>query len=239
LTISPSRPRLHIILAEAALELVPEPLWDHPSVSKAAKLRGKRPGETLLDDTYHHAAMNQAARKGRFVDQDRRGRPDIVHTSLLVALESRLNKEGRLRVWVHTRDDRLLSFRPDVRIQRAQHRFYGLMERLLIDGVVPQGAKDENVLIACEEDVPLKEAIDRIGADRVVVFDEGGTDTSVEAALLDGIPMDGSVVAVIGAYPTGAYQSDLSGLEIERVALGTEPLTAWTVTAEAVVRSRQ
>lgn len=228
---------LRLLFAETALELVPEDLWAHPSVSKPAKTRNKRPGETLLDDTFHHSAMKQAADRGRFADLDRRGRPDILHTSLLVAMESRLNKEGRLQVWVHTRDDRLIWIRPDVRLQRAQHRFYGLMERLLVDSVVPQGAKGEHVLMTCESGVPLADAIRRLEADRVVVFDEGGDD-GVSAAFAQQAKADAAVVAVIGAYPTGRYQSDLSGLEVQKVALGSDPLSAWTVTAEAVVRYR-
>lgn len=229
-------PTLHLILAEAALELVPPELWSHPAVSKPARTRGKKASDTLLDDTYHHAAMSQAAKKGKFPDFERRGRPDIVHATLLVALESRLNKEGRLQVWVHTHDDRLLWFRPDVRLQRAQHRFYGLMERLLLDGTVPQGAKGENLLISAESDVTLADAVRRLEAERVVVFDETGEDRSVESALAEGVT-DGNVVAVIGAYPTGAFRSDLS-FPHEKVALGNVPLTAWSVAAEAVVRFR-
>lgn len=226
---------LHLVFAEAALELVPEPLWSHPAVSKPARTRGKKASETLLDDTYHHAAMSQAAKQRRFPDFERRGRPDIVHTALLVALESRLNKEGRLQCWVHTYDDRLLWFRPDVRLQRAQHRFYGLMERLLVDGVVPQGAKGEHVLVSAETGVSLEAAVRRIQADRVVVFDESGADRAPGEALTEGDP--GTVTAVIGAYPAGGFRSDLA-FPHDKVALGKEPLTAWTVASEALVGFR-
>ncbi|HID51049.1 MAG TPA: 16S rRNA methyltransferase, partial [Anaerolineae bacterium] len=37
------RGRLKLVLAEAALELVPRELWGHPSVYKSARKRGKSP----------------------------------------------------------------------------------------------------------------------------------------------------------------------------------------------------
>ena len=226
---------LHLLLAESALELVPQALWSHPAVSKPARQRNKRPGETLLDDTFHHAAMKQAAKRNQMTDIERRGRPDIIHTTLLVALESRLCKQGRLQVWVHTRDDRLLRLRPDVRLQRAQHRFYGLMERLLVDGVVPQGAVADAALITATPGCSLADAVRQIGADRVVLFDEQGPDVEPGTALVDGLGPDGSTLAIVGGFPTGRLVSPLDGIDVQKVALGPEQITAWAVAMEAIV----
>lgn len=227
---------LHLVLAESALERVPEELWSHPSVSKSARARAKRPGELLLEDTYHHSAMRQAAKKGRFPDAERRGRPDIVHFSLLVALESRLNQERRLQAWVHTYDDRLIRLDPEVRLQRAQHRFSGLMEHLLQEGVVPLPDKGP-ALMTVQDNVPLAQAVRATGATQVIVLDEtGDEDDTLEAAFSE---TDGDIAAVVGGFPRGRLQSDLNDLPHKTIRLGREPLPAWSVTAELTVRYRQ
>ena len=122
---------LSLLFVESALETVPQPLWNHPSVTKRAKTLNKKPSETLLDRTYHHRAMI------RLKNNYRRGRPDILHFALLEALGSPLNKEGLLRVYVHTVDDHIISVDPKVRLPRNYDRFVGLIEQLLREDKVP------------------------------------------------------------------------------------------------------
>ncbi len=219
------------------MERVPEALWTHPAVAKSARARSKRPREILLDDSYHHSAMRAAANKGQFADIERRGRPDITHFCLLVALESRLNHDRRLAVWVHTRDDRLIRLDPEVRLQRAQHRFAGLMEKLLQDGAVPTPDKGPP-LMQIDEGVPLAQAVEATGAKRLVLLEETGEDDDLEAAFTAGHD-GGDVAAIVGAFSHGGLRSDLTGLSYRSIRLGERPLAAWTVTAELTVRYRQ
>ena len=90
---------IRLILAESSIELVPRDIIGHPSVLKTAKRRGKKPTEILLDISLHYHAMKKLR------DRHKRGRPDIVHVSLLEALSSPLNLEGKLEVIVHTISD--------------------------------------------------------------------------------------------------------------------------------------
>jgi len=108
---------LILVLAESAVETVPESLWTHRSVQKHAKLRRKPPRSVLLDRSYHHAAM-----KG-LEHSEKRGRPDIVHFALLEALGSPLNREGLLEVYVHTIDDNVITVDPETRLPRNCNRF--------------------------------------------------------------------------------------------------------------------
>ena len=82
---------ISFVLAESELEMVPEKLLSHPAVVSSAKRRGKKPEEILLDSNFHHNAL-----KG-IEDGERRGRPDIAHVFLLVALESIANKRGLIK----------------------------------------------------------------------------------------------------------------------------------------------
>ena len=101
---------LTFILAEAALETVPEKLWRHSSVKRDAKRQKKLPKQLLLDRSLHHAAMLKLKNKLK------RGRPDITHFVLLEALGSPLNKQGSLQVFIHTCNDYVIRVNPKIRL---------------------------------------------------------------------------------------------------------------------------
>ncbi len=128
-------PAVTLVLAEAPLETVPRELWGHPSVAKHARRRGRPPRDILLDATMHHQAMR------RLPGREHRGRPDIVHVTLLVALDAPLCRLARCRLLVHTVADLLIHVDPGTRLPRNYLRFTGLMEQLLREGRVPPGAE--------------------------------------------------------------------------------------------------
>ena len=68
---------ISLILSESALELVPSELTYHPSVISHARKLGKHPSEILLDNSWHFAAMKEIK------NEMKRGRPDLVHFSIL------------------------------------------------------------------------------------------------------------------------------------------------------------
>ena len=68
---------LTIILVESSLELIPESMYSHPSVISYSKKFRKDPSNTLLDNSWHFAAM-----KG-IENEIKRGRPDLIHLALL------------------------------------------------------------------------------------------------------------------------------------------------------------
>ncbi|RMF32242.1 MAG: ribosome biogenesis protein, partial [Candidatus Nitrosothermus koennekii] len=93
---------LSLIIAEAALELVPKELQNHRSVINHAKRLNRKPSEILLDRSYHHRAML------RLKDQWKRGRPDLVHISLLAVTSTPLYREGLIDLYLHTIADKVL-----------------------------------------------------------------------------------------------------------------------------------
>ncbi|KAM3913490.1 ribosomal RNA small subunit methyltransferase NEP1 [Leptodactylus fuscus] len=58
-------------------------------------------------------------------------RPDITHQSLLMLLDSPLNRAGLLQVYIHTQKNVLIEVNPQTRIPRTFPRFCGLMVQLL------------------------------------------------------------------------------------------------------------
>ncbi|XP_070309187.1 ribosomal RNA small subunit methyltransferase NEP1 isoform X3 [Odocoileus virginianus] len=54
-------------------------------------------------------------------------RPDIAHQSLLMLMDSPLNRAGLLQVYIHTQKNVLIEVNPQTRIPRTFDRFCGLM----------------------------------------------------------------------------------------------------------------
>ncbi|TMI50430.1 hypothetical protein E6H22_01350 [Candidatus Bathyarchaeota archaeon] len=76
---------LTLILAESSIELVPNEIAGHPAILSWARRKKKDPHRLILDQSYHHSAILRLGGSGVG-----RGRPDIAHFSLLVALGSPL-----------------------------------------------------------------------------------------------------------------------------------------------------
>nr|QSE03623.1 nucleolar essential protein 1 [Metchnikovella dogieli] len=58
-------------------------------------------------------------------------RPDIVHRCLLTLLDSPLNKNGGLKIFVHTKRNVLIEINSEARLPRTFKRFSGLFAQLL------------------------------------------------------------------------------------------------------------
>ena len=117
--------KLNFVIAEAALELVPEELRRDRSVVVDAERRGVEPSRILLDRSFHHRAML------RLKDGLKRGRPDLVHVTLLSVTGSPLYMDGMAKAFVHTHGDVVLELKERTRIPKSYFRFRGLIEQAL------------------------------------------------------------------------------------------------------------
>ena len=216
---------LTLVLADTELERVPVELQRHPSVRASARKRGRSPAAILLDSSLHHPALRKAP------EGERRGRPDIAHIVLVVALDSILNLEGGLRIFVHTRNDEAIQFAPETRIPKNYTRFVGLMEDLFEKGEVP----DEKPLIRMDREVTLAQLLAKLGGEPWA-FAEGGDPLDLRT----GFPRhEENLIAVIGGFPHGGFRSPVSTLCKRVVSIHPKPLKAWTTVAEVLVAYRQ
>jgi rRNA small subunit pseudouridine methyltransferase Nep1 len=214
---------LTLVLAEAELELVPDAIKGHPQVQRAAQARDRRPSRTLLDSSIHHEALRGVP------EGERRGRPDLVHFSLLLALDSALNQADGLRVVAHTRNDERLAVNPETRLMRHYPRFVGLVEKLFQDMGTPRA--DENEFLVLEPGWPLKRVIEHHKSGPVVCFSEHGA--AVEPAdFLAKKAAAGDLTVVLGCFPHGDFHVDPKEWADEVVGLGGGALSVWTVEME-------
>jgi rRNA small subunit pseudouridine methyltransferase Nep1 len=214
---------LNLFLVDSELERVPRAIASHPAVRSSAHRRDKQPTSMLLDANLHHSAMN------KLPQAQRRGRPDLVHYFLLTALESVLNKRGMLRVYVHTRNDELITIDPATRLPKNYPRFVGLMESLFEKGSVPSR---EDPLLKLHPGYKFKKCLEAIPYSRMVVLSEEGERVSL-CPYLSGAQDD--LLCVIGGFSMGDFNSDVRGEADSVISIYEESLTVWTVASELIV----
>ena len=218
---------LTLVLAETELEMMPIELINHPAVIGHARQRGKPPAHILLDSNYHHAAMNNLP-EGR-----RRGRPDILHLFLLTALESIANKTGKLTIRIHTRNNDLITVNPETRIMRNYERFLGLIEQLFEKHSIPD---DKNPLLSLQQNKSLKQIIDEMQPDAVIMFSKTGTQTMLHEYFKKLVQQKkNNIVCIVGGFPSGSFHTDMNTIATDTISLYSDMLPAWTVASELLV----
>jgi len=215
---------LTIILAESELELIPSKIISHPAVISYAKQRNKKPKGLILDSSFHHSAMMDLP------EGNRRGRPDIVHIFLLNSLESILNKKGKLKIIIHTRNNEAIFVDSKTRIMRSYHRFIGLFEQLFEKRKI---ATEEKILLELKKNIPLEKIIENEDYDFIITFSENGKIVDLHDYLTNlKNKKIKNILCVIGGFPHGDFHFDLSKHSDDIISIFNEKLTAWTVVNE-------
>ena len=207
---------LTVLLADASLELVPPKLVGERRVAKVAARRKRKPAEMLLD------ASSLGPDFVRELDPTgKRGRPDVVHRSLLALVDSPLWVENHLDIVLHTIEGRIFLVRRGLRPPRSYNRFVGLMEKLLSQGCV--GPPGDPLIWEVEWD--LREFVGRIGPDLVLGLSrEGGLVDPLEV-----LDPELDILAVVGCFPAGEFSKEVRGLFDAKLSLHEETLSASTV----------
>lgn len=192
------------MIAEAAMELVPQILRNHPSVRNHSKRTGRSVNEIFLDISYHHKAMIE-----KNIDQWwKRGRPDIVHFDLVEALSTPLFKQKKLQVYVSTFDNNLVTISQDLRIPKNYFRFEGLM----IGIFNKQKNKNSPNLIEFQENVNFNDLIEKIvRPDLTIGFSVKGTQSKISDILQNNaIDTTKHYCFVIGGFQRGNFSETVS-----------------------------
>lgn len=183
---------ISLILAESSLELVPSELKNHPSVISHARKLGKNPSEILLDNSWHFAAM-----KG-IENEMKRGRPDLVHFSILEATTIPLYLKNKMKLYVHTVDDKVISFGENVHIPKSYHRFEGVIEKLYQEKTI----KTNNDVLLKIKEKTFPELLDEINPSKILGFSTKGNKSTYEKIAKE---ITDNTCIVIGGFQKGHF----------------------------------
>ncbi|MFX1563961.1 MAG: 16S rRNA methyltransferase [Promethearchaeota archaeon] len=204
-------------IVEAALELIPEAIAHDSTVVTAAKTRRKVPAHTLLDESIHHMAMRNLS------NNEKRGRPDIVHRSLLTALDSVFAREAKLQLFVHTYTGQIFEVNQQTRLPRRYNRFVGLMEQLLLEKTLPVQGQP----LLQFHDGPIDQYVQSLQPTRTFLLEEGGQSISpLELARL--LMEEAKPIVLVGGFAHGAITSEIRQLADQKVCIDPESLSTST-----------
>ena len=209
---------ISLVLAESSLELIPSELKHHPSVVSHARKLGKHSSEILLDNSWHFAAM-----KG-IENEMKRGRPDLVHFSILEATTIPLYLTNKMKLYVHTLDDKVISFGENVHIPKSYHRFEGVIEKLYKEKKI---VTNEDVLLKIE-DKSFSELLDEINPSKVIGFSTKGNRSSYEK--IAGEVMDNTCI-VIGGFQRGHFSNSIENKITDLYSVDDKPFEGHVVVA--------
>ncbi len=209
---------ISLILSESALELVPSELKHHPSVISHAQKLGKHTSEILLDNSWHFAAM-----KG-IKNEMKRGRPDLVHFSILEATTIPLYHKNKIKLFVHTIDDKVIYFGQNVHIPKSYHRFEGLVEKLYQEKKI---IANNDVLLEIKERT-FSELLDEIAPSRVIGFSTEGTSSSYEKIAAE---ISDDTCIVLGGFQKGNFSDSIKNRITALYSIGNESFEGHVVVA--------
>jgi len=214
---------LSLILAESSIELVPNELVDHPAILNWAHRKRKDPHSLILDQTYHHSAILRLGPGGIG-----RGRPDIAHVSLLLALGSPLNLTGGLRCYVHTRDNNIIKVDSKARLPRNTDRFTSLLEQLYQEKAVPPTGRP----LMSIKPGSLGDLLCEISGMVIALTTKGLPKRMDEVA--SRLAEQHTPVLLVGGFPRGHFSKDALSKVKESYRIHDQGLEAWTIVARAI-----
>ncbi|MFH0972293.1 MAG: hypothetical protein V1835_07065 [Candidatus Micrarchaeota archaeon] len=228
--------KISIVFSETALELIPLGLQTNGIITDEAKKRHLKPGQMILDSNKHFLPM-----KG-LQNFEKRGRPDIIHFSLLTALESIANKQGMIEsVFVHTQNNDLLEISPKTRLPRIYNRFVGIMEQVLFGKSTDLIRIQRNISF---ENAFEQNALGKSGtAPSIYFFNESGDELLLRKfakTMQKEIDekTDSPIIFVFGCFPHGTFSKGirtyLLSKDATEVKFCGDTLTVWTLVGTAI-----
>ena len=209
---------ISLIISESALELVPFELENHPSVVTHARKLGKYPSEILLDNSWHFAAM-----KG-IKNEIKRGRPDLVHFSILEATTIPLYLQNKLNLFVHTVDDKVIHFGKNVHLPKSYHRFQGVIEKLYQEKKI----MTKNELLLKIKEQTFSDLIEEINPSKIIGFSTEGQLSSYEKIATQ-ISDDSCIV--IGGFQKGHFSDSIQNKITDLYSIGNESFEGHVITS--------
>jgi rRNA small subunit pseudouridine methyltransferase Nep1 len=201
--------KIDIIFLESSLETIPKEI-------KGSSKKTKTYNE-ILDINIHYKNMLKLR------DFSKRGRPDIIHYSLLNILEKPFVTNGYVNVYMHVYDDRVYKFNNNIRIPKNYDRFKGLMAQLLKYNKVPPESEDPLIFLVSKN---LNEFVKNR---KILLLSENGEDFNVEGVI--NIAIKEGLTIGIGAFAHGDFKQEIDKIAYKKARLykGLK-LKAWDIT---------
>ncbi len=207
---------LYIILAESSLELIPKQIHSHPSVTSYSKKFKKNSFNTLLDNSWHFGAM-----KG-LDNEIKRGRPDIIHLTLLSLCTTPVFYKNKIKIFIHTVNDEVISINNNTRLPKSYHRFQGLMEKLFLTKKI----ESEDEILMEMKNSSLPQLISKIKPTQIIGLTTQGQKTSLDK-LVEQIEENSCII--LGGFQKGHFNNETDKIIDKSFSINDSSLEAHLV----------
>ena len=207
---------LYIILAESSLELIPKKIHNHPSVTSYSKKFKKNSSNTLLDNSWHFGAM-----KG-LDNEIKRGRPDIIHLTLLSLCTTPVFYKNRIKVFVHTVNDEVISINNNTRLPKSYHRFQGLMEKLFLTKKI----ESEDEILMEMKNSSLSQLVSKIKPTQIIGLTTQGQKISLDKLVKQ---IEENSCIILGGFQKGHFSNETEKIIEESFSINDSSLEAHLV----------
>jgi len=214
---------ISLILADAEIERLPMTCSDRGGPRIACSVKDEEPRGVIVLDSYLHRHILEGLE-----DAERRGRPDIVHSFLLLAQNSKACREGRLRSYIHTRGDEVVLIGSRYRPDQDYISFLRSFGELLDNGMIGSGEEG----LRLERYIDLRSLIGALMPDQVIALTPWGVKRDLTEVLKPSV--EKHLAVVIGGFPEGDFHSPVYEMTDEKVSLGDELLTVPDVASQVL-----
>jgi rRNA small subunit pseudouridine methyltransferase Nep1 len=154
----------------------------------------------------------------------KRGRPDLVHFSILEATTIPLYLKNKMKLFVHTIDDKVIYFGQNIHIPKSYHRFEGLVEKLYQEKKI---IANNDVLLEIKERT-FSELLDEIAPSKVIGFSTKGTSSSYEKIAAE---ISDDTCIVLGGFQKGNFSDSIKNKITALYSIGNESFEGHVVVA--------
>ena len=207
---------LYIILAESSLELIPKKIHNHPSVTSYSKKFKKNSSNTLLDNSWHFGAM-----KG-LDNEIKRGRPDIIHLTLLSLCTTPVFYKNKIKIFIHTVNDEVISINNNTRLPKSYHRFQGLMEKLFLTKKI----ESEDEILMEMKNSSLSQLVSKIKPTQIIGLTTQGQKTCLDK-LVEQIEENSCII--LGGFQKGHFNNETDKIIDKSFSINDSSLEAHLV----------
>jgi rRNA small subunit pseudouridine methyltransferase Nep1 len=211
------KPLASFLFFDSNVETVPTEYSAMRHLTRLAKRYRKRPKEMLLDRAIHHSILKMMP------DSLRRGRPDIVHLSILSIADTPAYQQDLVNFILHTIENLIIVPKGIWRPPRNYLNFVNLFEQLLRARRVPQTG--EAVLATRPGDI--KDALGLLRGKRVILFSSRGRLVDLRL-FFETTPYEGSVY-LVGAYAKGKPRKSILEIADDVVSIYPRMLSSQVV----------
>ena len=207
---------LYIILAESSLELIPKKIHNHPSVTSYSKKFKKNSSNTLLDNSWHFGAM-----KG-LDNEIKRGRPDIIHLTLLSLCTTPVFYKNKIKIFVHTVNDEVISINNNTRLPKSYHRFQGLMEKLFLTKKI----ESEDEILMEMKNSSLSQLVSKIKPTQIIGLTTKGQKISLDKLVKQ---IEENSCIILGGFQKGHFSNETEKIIDKSFSINDSSLEAHLV----------